>query len=77
VLVEADEVVVESPANRPKEGGMSASVFAKSEYPRGERRFDHGSVGVAVDARVEVADQPGSRWANKYKRANTKREIEI
>jgi hypothetical protein len=59
VLVDVDEAVVESPANRPSQGGMSIGVFAKSECLAMNAASTPIPSPSRSDASVEVADQPG------------------
>jgi hypothetical protein len=73
VCVEADQVVVERAANRAQEGRMPTGVLTEAERFRGKPCFDHDLLSVAIEASIQVPDQPRGRGANKYKRANTKR----
>jgi hypothetical protein len=45
---------------------MSSRMFAKAEGAGCEASFEDHARAVVVASRVEMADQPGSRWANKY-----------
>ena len=49
---------------------MPAWMLAEAKGAGGESSLQDDALAVTFEAHVEVADQPGSRWSNKYKKAN-------
>jgi hypothetical protein len=45
-------------------------MLAEAKGAGGESSLQDDALAVTFEAHVEVADQPGSRWSNKYKKAN-------